>query len=98
MRLVMLVPTLLLVTIPAQVGAQVSDAELNRRVAAAQGEDPGLPELVQGAAAARLMGNHDMAEEILDEAAVFLNGATGAVVNEMMADASNASARRRSAC
>ena len=53
MRLVTLVPTLLLVAVPATVVAQVSDAELNRRVAAAQEDDAGLPELVQCAAAAR---------------------------------------------
>jgi len=86
-RLVTLVPTLLLVAIPITVGAQVSNAELNLRVAAAQEDDAGLSALVQGAVAARLLGNHDMAEEILGDATGVLNGATGAVVNEMILQA-----------
>jgi len=87
MRLVTLVPSLLLLTIPASVVAQVSDAELNRRVATAQGDDAGLPDILNGAAAARLLGNYDTAEDILDDAVGFLNEATGALVNEMVLQA-----------
>ncbi len=87
MRLVTLAPALLLLTIPAVVVAQVSDAERNRRIAAAQETDAGLPELLRGAAAARLIGNHDTAKDLLDNAVGLLDGATGVLVNEMVLQA-----------
>ncbi len=87
MRFVTPVFTLVLLTIPVAVAAQLSDPELRGRVEAAQMEDASLVQLIQGAAAARLLGNHDQAEEILGNATNFVNGATGAVVNEMILQA-----------
>ena len=87
MRLRILTAVLVLVMTPVMVIAQLSDSELNRRVAAAQEEDADLPELLQGAAAARLLANHETAEDILADARGFLNGATGVVVNEMILQA-----------
>jgi tetratricopeptide (TPR) repeat protein len=87
MRLFAMVLTFLLLTIPAAVVAQVSDAESNRRIAAAQADDAGLPALLQGAAAARLIGNHETAENILGDAVLFLDSGTGALINEMILQA-----------
>lgn len=83
MRRIALVLALLL-AIPAALTAQVSDAELNRRVALAQADGAALGVLLQGAAAARLLGDFDTAEELLANATQAMNGAENALVNGMI--------------
>lgn len=82
-----LVPSLLLVAalsllLPTLVFAQLPEDELRARVAAADAEYPGMVALVEGAGAARLLGDFDHAEALLDEASRFLNGASNATLNQ----------------
>lgn len=68
--------------LPTLVLAQMSEDQLQSRVAAASAEDRGMVALVQGAAAARLLGDFDHAEALLEEAQEFLNGASNATLNQ----------------
>lgn len=81
MRPIARVLALLLLAIPAALTAQLSDAELNRRVAVAQDSGAALGVLLQGAAAARLLGDFDTAEKLLANATQAVNGAENALVN-----------------
>ncbi|HSM05693.1 MAG TPA: hypothetical protein VK858_13845 [Longimicrobiales bacterium] len=68
--------------LPGVLFAQMSDGELRARVAAATADDPGMVALVQGASAARLLGDFDQAEALLEEANGFLNNAANATLNQ----------------
>ena len=73
---------LVLFLLPGVLSAQMSDGELRARVAAATSDDPGMVALVQGASAARLLGDFDQAEALLEEASGFLNNAANATLNQ----------------
>ena len=87
MRTIVRILALLLVATPAALTAQLSDAELNSRVAAASAEDADLPTLLQGASAARVLGNVEAAAELAGNATEYLNGAENALANEMILQA-----------
>jgi tetratricopeptide (TPR) repeat protein len=83
MRIASMVLALVLVAVPAATSAQLSDAELMQRVAAAEeGSTPGV--LLQGAAAARLLGDFDTASRLLENAQRSVGQAENALVNEMI--------------
>jgi tetratricopeptide (TPR) repeat protein len=83
MRFVSMVLALMFVAVPASMTAQLSDAELMRRVAAAEdGSPPGV--LLQGAAAARLLGDFETAERLLENAQQSVGQAENALINEMI--------------
>lgn len=82
-----ILPSLLLaltlsLLLPTLVYAQLPDDELRARVEAAGVEDPGMVALVNGAAAARLLGDFDHADALLEEASGFLDAAARATLNQ----------------
>ncbi len=84
MRLATLVVALASTVVPAAVSAQISSQELNRRVAAAQADGAQIVDLIQGAAAARLLGDFETAAELIESSTAFLNGAENTLANEMI--------------
>ncbi len=84
MRTVTLVLALLVAAVPMALGAQLTNEELNRRVAAAQMDGAGIQQLVQGAAAARLLGDFATSSALLESSTDFLDAAENALANEMI--------------
>lgn len=78
----LLVSLTLSLLLPSLMFAQMSEEELRTMVAAAEADGRGMVEMVNGAAAARLLGDFDQAEAILEEANDFLNRASNATLNE----------------
>ncbi|MDH3222684.1 MAG: hypothetical protein OEO23_03130 [Gemmatimonadota bacterium] len=87
MRQVALLFSLLIVVVPAQASAQLSQEELESRVVAAQEDGAPIEALAQGAAAARLLGQHELASQLRQNARQALSGAENGLVTETIMQA-----------
>ena len=87
MRRSMLALAVLMSVVPLAATAQLANDELQSRIQAAGADEADLPTIYQGAAAARLLGDHESAADLLDEFEQAVVGATNALVGERIMQA-----------
>jgi tetratricopeptide (TPR) repeat protein len=71
---------ILLAVVPCSLWAQIADDVLRQRIEAGHG-DPAIGNLIQAAAAARLLGDYEQADTLLDQSATAIRQAQDAVIS-----------------